>query len=94
MMTNGTVGTVTSVSSGREMEVSYPNGSRHIVVPPDVPIVLITLGGDRSLVKPGVPVFMAAATEADGSLAANNISVGRTAPRRRCSGGPRGLKFA
>ena len=76
MMTNGTVGTVTSVSAGREMEVTYPTGSRHIVVPPDVPIVLITLGGEQSLVKPGVVVFLAAATEADGSLAANNISVG------------------
>src|SRR5579872_2829344 len=76
MMTNGTVGTVTSVSGGRAMDVSYPNGTRHIVVPPDVPIVQITGGGDHALVKAGVPVFVVAIAGPDGALVTNSISVG------------------
>jgi hypothetical protein len=76
MMTNGTVGTVTSVSGGRAIDVSYPNGVRHIVVPPNVPIVQITGGGDHALVKAGVPVFAVAITGPDGALVTNNISVG------------------
>jgi len=76
MMTNGTVGTVSAVSGGRAIEVSYPSGTRHIVVPPNIPIVLITLGGDESLVKPGTAVFVAAVPGADGTLTANNVSIG------------------
>ncbi|MFI4933910.1 MAG: hypothetical protein ACHP7N_04780 [Caulobacterales bacterium] len=76
MMTNGTVGTVTAVTSGRAIDVSYPNGTRHIVVPPNAPIVLITLGGDHSLIKPGASVFLVAAAGADGMLATNSISTG------------------
>jgi hypothetical protein len=76
MMTNGTVGTVTAVGSGRAIDVSYPNGTRHIVVPPNAPIVLITPGGAQSLIQPGVSVFLVAAPGADGVLATNNISTG------------------
>ena len=75
-MTNGTVGTVTAVSGGRAIDVSYPSGTRHIVVPPNAPIVLITPGADQSLIKPGVSVFLVAAPGADGALATNNISTG------------------
>ena len=76
MMTNGTVGTVTAVSGGRAIDVSYPSGTRHIVVPPNAPIVLITPGGPQSLIKAGVSVFLIAAPGADGALATNNVSTG------------------
>src|SRR3984885_15296964 len=56
MMTNGTVGKVTSKPNGRELLVTYPNGQRRIVVPKDVPIVQFT-NGHRPLVKPGTPAF-------------------------------------
>jgi hypothetical protein len=76
MMTNGTVGTVAAVDGGRAIDVSYPSGTRHIVVPKGVPIVQITPGGDHALIKPGVSVFLIAITTPDGGLATNTISTG------------------
>ena len=76
MMTNGTVGTVSAVSGGRAIDVSYPSGTRHIVVPPNIPIVQITPGGDQSLIKPGASVFLIAIAGQDGSLTTNNIATG------------------
>jgi hypothetical protein len=75
MMTNGTVGTVTAKGKGRMLEVSYPTGSRRILVPPNVPVVT-TVPGDRSLVVKGVSVFILAAKQADGTFAANRVLVG------------------
>ena len=76
MMTNGTVGTVAAVPGGRALDVSYPSGTRHVVVPPNAPVVLITPGGDRGLIKPGVAVFLVAAQGPDGGLVANAITTG------------------
>jgi hypothetical protein len=76
MMTNGTVGTVASVSGGRALDVSYPSGTRHVIVPPNAPVVLITPGGDHSLIKAGVSVFLVAATGPDGVLVTNNVLTG------------------
>jgi hypothetical protein len=76
MMTNGTVGTVSAVSGGRAIDVSYPNGTRHIVVPPNVPIVQITPGGSQALIKPGVSVFLLAARDPNGALVTNNVATG------------------
>jgi hypothetical protein len=75
MMTNGTVGKVTSVAGGRELLVSYPNGERKIVVPPGVPIVQIT-GGDRSMIKPGLPAFLLVGKTPEGKPTAGFISIG------------------
>jgi hypothetical protein len=74
-MTNGTVGKVTSTPKGRELQVSYPNGERRIVVPPNVPIVQFT-NGDRSLIKPGIPAFLIVAKTPDGGLGSFGISIG------------------
>ena len=74
MMTNGTVGKVVVAKGGREMDVVYSYGTRHIIVPPKVPIVQIT-AGDKALVKKGVPVFIVAASTPAG-LMANSVSVG------------------
>jgi hypothetical protein len=38
-MTNGTVGTVTDVSGGRQMVVSFPGGQRTITLPADITVV-------------------------------------------------------
>ena len=38
-MTNGTVGTVTDVSGGRQMVVSYPGGQRTITLPSNITVV-------------------------------------------------------
>ena len=76
MMTNGTVGTVVAGKRGtRQLEVSYSYGKRTITVPPNVPIVQIT-GGQRAMVKVGVPVFMVVQKAANGQLMAGSVSVG------------------
>jgi hypothetical protein len=74
-MTNGTVGKVTAGHNGRELEVAYPGGARHVVVPKNVPVVLME-AGDRSLVRAGASVFIVAARKPDGGLIANHIVVG------------------
>jgi hypothetical protein len=77
MMTNGTVGKVAAGRHGQELDVVYPSGARHLVVPPHVPIVLIT-GGDRAQVKPGVPVFMIVAPAPGGGLATRSVAIGES----------------
>lgn len=75
MMTNGTVGKVTTGARGRELQVSYPNGERKIIVPPGIPIVQIT-NGERAQVKPGIPAFLVVNKAPDGKLSASFISIG------------------
>jgi hypothetical protein len=75
MMTNGTVGTVVAGARGRELDVNYSTGVRHIVVPPKTPIVRMT-PGDRVLVKPGVKVFLVAVKTPSGGLVTNGVAVG------------------
>jgi hypothetical protein len=75
MMTNGTVGTVTATPKGRMLEVTYPTGTRRILVPPNVPVVT-TVPGDKALAVAGVSVFIPAQKLADGSLSANRVLVG------------------
>lgn len=75
MMTNGTVGKVTSGAKGRELDVTYPNGERKIVVPKGVPIVQFT-NGDRSQIKPGIPAFLIVVKTPSGGLSSNGIAIG------------------
>ena len=75
-MTNGTVGTVAAVGGGRALDVSYPSGTRHVVVPAGVPIVQITPGGAQSLIHPGVSVFLIAVPGPDGAPVTNNVLTG------------------
>jgi hypothetical protein len=58
-MTNGTVGTIAEGSSGRELEVSFKGGTRHITVPENVPIVTFAEAGKGDL-TPGAAVFFTA----------------------------------
>ena len=75
MMTNGTVGKVSTVGKGRELDVTYPDGQRKIIVPPGVPIVQFT-NGDRSMIKPGIPAFLIVVKTPAGALSANDIAIG------------------
>lgn len=75
MMTNGTVGKVTTGAKGRELQVSYSTGTRKIVVPAKVPVVQIT-NGDRTLVKVGTPVFLVAFPKPGGGSIAGSVAVG------------------
>ena len=74
MMTNGTVGKVAAGAKGRELDVTYSTGTRHIVVPPKAPIVQIG-PGERGLIQPGVKVFLIALSTPNG-LVANGVAVG------------------
>jgi hypothetical protein len=74
MMTNGTVGKVVAGKKGQELDVAYSYGTRHILVPKNVPIVQIT-PGDRAMIKPGVGVFLLAAPGPKG-LTTYSVSTG------------------
>jgi len=76
MMTNGTVGKVTSTAKGsRVLSVTYPNGERKITVPKSVPIVQFTTG-DRAALKPGIPAFLILIKTPDGKLVSPSIAIG------------------
>jgi hypothetical protein len=74
-MTNGTVHTVVGVGKGRELDVEYPTGVRHITVAPTVPVVMI-VGGSREMIKPGVALFIHPAKTPDGGWTADRILIG------------------
>jgi hypothetical protein len=75
-MTNGTVGEkVVKASDGLELTLSFPGGSRKILVPADAPIVQFN-SAERTDLKPGVQVFVVA--QADGSgWKTNSVAIGQ-----------------
>lgn len=79
-MTNATVtDTVTGVK-GNIFTLRYKGGEQKVMVGRDTPIVTYA-PGDKSDLKPGAAIFIAAATKGeDGNLHAARISVQRTAP--------------
>ena len=74
MMTNATVTKVAMTSAGLELDVAYTGGTRHLVVPPDVPVVA-SIPVDKSTLKAGAAVTAQAARAPDGSLKAIRISL-------------------
>jgi hypothetical protein len=74
-MTNGTVGKVTAGHKGQELDISYPTGSRHVVVPKKVPVVQMG-PGDRAMIKPGAKVFIIAGKAPSGGLITNMVVTG------------------
>jgi len=75
MMTNGTVGKVVAGAKGRELDVAYSTGTRHIIVPPGTPIVQIT-PADRSAAQRGAKAFVVAGATPQGVLISNSVVVG------------------
>jgi hypothetical protein len=79
-MTNGNVEhveqTVTGVN-GQMLTMKYKDGEKKITVPPDTPIVSYMLG-DKSELKPGAKIFIAAAKKLpDGTLQAPRVNFGK-----------------
>lgn len=74
VMTNATVGTVSEAPQGKVVHVKFKDGESEYSIGPDVPI-LAPLPGDKSLLKPGMAVFLAGPKEADGTVAANFMYV-------------------
>lgn len=77
-MTNGTVeqaGAVTG-AQGRTLSVKYKDGEQRIVVPPQVPIVTFE-PGRRDDLKVGAHVVMFVGADAQGTLVAQRVLVGK-----------------
>lgn len=73
LMTNATVGQVSDTGNGKTLTVTQKGSNSVIEIGPDVPVVM-AVPGDRSLLKPGAAVFIAAVKKDDGSLVANRIT--------------------
>jgi hypothetical protein len=77
-MTNAFVATTVAGKDGQELLVKYKDGEKKIIVAPDT-IIAKYVPGSAADLKVGAKVFVAAAKkEADGTLTAPNIAVGRT----------------
>ncbi len=76
-MTNANVATSVAGKDGQDLLVKYKDGEKKVIVPPGIPIAKYVPGSAADL-KVGAKVFVAAAKkEADGTLTAPNIAVGR-----------------
>jgi hypothetical protein len=76
-MTNGAVGQAVSSVDGPVITVKYKDGEKKIVVTPSASIVRYEVG-DRSEIKPGAAINVAAATkQPDGTFTAARVNVGR-----------------
>jgi hypothetical protein len=76
-MTNATVDSEVTISDGQKLVLKYKDGEKTFIVPPNVAIVTYAPATAADL-KPGEKIFVAGANkEADGTLDAPNITVGR-----------------
>jgi hypothetical protein len=76
-MTNATVAQMVKAVDGDVITVKYKGGEKKIVVLPQTRIVAF-VSGDKSELKPGVKIFIAAARKKDdGTLEAGSIAAGR-----------------
>jgi hypothetical protein len=79
-MTNGVVTAMVEAGNGRELTLSYKDGTQRVVVPADIPIVT-SQAGDRSLLVVGEYAFIAATVAADGKMTAQRLQVGKDGVR-------------
>jgi hypothetical protein len=76
-MTNANVEQTVAGVDGRTLTLKYKDGEKKVIVPPDAPIVSY-VPGDKSELKPGVKIFIAAATaNPDGTLQAPRVNFGK-----------------
>ena len=66
-MTNANVTKVEKTANGLEIDVAFPGGSRHIIVPPDMKVIA-SIPTDPSALKAGATVNAVATRDPDGSL--------------------------
>jgi hypothetical protein len=79
IMTNATVTAATRTANGLELDVTYPGGTRHIIVPPDVQIIG-AVPVDREAVKPGVTVTANSAAGDDGVFRVTRVAIAPPKP--------------
>ena len=68
-MTNARVSATVQSAEGRELTLTWKDGTKKLLVPADAPIVT-AVNADRSFLKPGEYVYLNAAVGADGRLTA------------------------
>lgn len=74
-MTNGTVGDL-KVANGRTLQLTYKGGEKTVFVPPNAPIITYEPGSRAALV-PSAHVLVTATHNADETLTATGIGVGK-----------------
>jgi hypothetical protein len=75
-MTNANVEEVVTAVDGQTQTLKYKDGEKKIFVPANAPIVAY-VPGDKSDLKPGAKVFIAAIKQSDGTLQSRAWRVGR-----------------
>ena len=76
-MTNGSVEQTAASSDGQVLTLKYKDGEKKIVVPSGIPIVSY-VPGDVNELRAGARIFVSAANkQADGTLQAARVNVGR-----------------
>jgi hypothetical protein len=76
-MTNAFVGSMVTGKDGETLTVKYKDGEKKVVVAPDTTIAAVATGNKDEL-KPGAQIIiMASDKQADGSVLAKNLYVGR-----------------
>src|SRR3954447_18583982 len=73
VMTNATVGTVSSSGTGGVIHVTYKDSQSEFTIGSDVPI-LAYVSVDRTLLKPGAAILTTATKQPDGSLKTSRIT--------------------
>jgi hypothetical protein len=75
-MTNATITSEVTNVDGPTLTLKHKDGENSITVPKDVPVVTF-VPGDKALVVPGAHVMVPTMKQADGSLMATRILVGK-----------------
>ena len=82
MMTNATVTKVAQTAEGLELDVQFPGGARHLLVPPEVTI-MGSYPVDPATLKPGMAVTATGTRDADGVLRATRVQIAAAPPAAR-----------
>ncbi len=74
-MTNATVQTAVQSIQGHSLTLTYPGGTRTVLIPPDAPIVMIVPATEADLI-PGAAVSLRGQADASGMFTAKAVIVG------------------
>ena len=75
-MTNANVEQTVAGVDGQMLSVKYKDGEKKLLVTPDTAVVTYVTG-DRSDLKPGTKIFVAAKKQSDGTLQTPRITYGK-----------------
>jgi hypothetical protein len=75
-MTNATVEVLVERAQGPLLTLRHKGGLVRVIVPNDVPIVTFA-AADKTMLRPGAHVFISAQQQADGTVTAARVLVGR-----------------